>query len=105
MPPHASRAPRMRSVAQVIGEAITEFFDRTFASTREAPTETPPASRPLGPAARSLGDEVPRGRVIEEIRMVAPHFERHGPVRWDEANGDWLMIGSYPLPERWRARW
>ena len=44
-------------------------------------------------------------RIRAEIHLVAPRFAKHDGVDYDEANCDWLMIPSYPLPERrWRAR-
>ena len=46
-----------------------------------------------------------RERIRREVEMIAPRFAGQGGVDYDEANGDWLMIPKYPLPEKWRARW
>ncbi len=44
-------------------------------------------------------------RIQNEVLMIAPRFSDRGGVDFDEANGDWLRIQQFALPERWQHRW
>ncbi len=44
-------------------------------------------------------------RLLNEVMMIAPRFSNTGGVYYDEQNLDWIMIPSYPLPQRWQERW
>ena len=62
-------------------------------------------SRKVGPARAQQATNRRTARIEHEVYMIAPRFSASGGVHFDETNGDWLMIPSYPLPERWRSRW
>ncbi|MFI5398505.1 MAG: hypothetical protein ACHQ9S_23490 [Candidatus Binatia bacterium] len=57
------------------------------------------------PLARPLGIEDRKLRIQNEVLMVAPRFAERGGVDFDEANGDWLRIQQFALPDRWQHRW
>lgn len=61
-----------------------------------------PAPRPYYGTPTALSR---KGRIEQEVLMVAPRFSERGGVYYDEENCDWLLIPKYPLPARWRDRW
>jgi len=69
------------------------------ASTPQVSTAATVAlAQPLGVTDRKL-------RIESEVFMIAPRFADRGGVDFDEANGDWLRIPRFALPERWQHRW
>jgi len=73
----------------------------------------PPESGPAATAnsvqgslpARPLPFEDRKLRIQSEVLMVAPRFADRGGVDFDEANGDWLRVPRFALPERWQHHW
>lgn len=55
--------------------------------------------------ARPLTVDDRKWRIESEVLMIAPRFAERGGVDFDEANGDWLRIQRFALPDRWQQRW
>jgi hypothetical protein len=89
-----------------IMKLISKLFESLFEDTSQGLSESPdtpsiPVMRPRSNVSRSLRDE----RLRNEILMPAQRFANTGGICYDEENLDWIMIPSYPLPERWKERW